>query len=553
MSNRLGGKQGTAYLGTNAQQPPNWNFYPHDPTIYTYQNFSLGDLWLNTVTQQAFVLVSLERNTVTNEFNAIWTDFTGTAAGVVESLQAADGTVAFPVNGQIDFPSTVIAGNTNSVTNILTSAQPNNGGNFLINLTPQISLRNDTNGVDSITLEQISVSGGAWNSTLKFLRADGTIAAPTAVSNNFGLGSVRWFGYTGSGYTANPSACIKSLVKGAVVDNPNPALSAVPACIAFAVSETQLTSPFDLNSLDIKLQIDPDGQVNVKNGNLVVETPPTPGAALTVNGVNTPASFSTIIQANVAAGTHNALELQNSNAGAGSSCRLLIKTNNQVVGTGGDPFIGFLNTGAPDLHYTMGQDTSAEQFVLSKNSTLGANNIMTVTNSNNQINYPQQSSFFAYPTANQSNVTGNAAGTPYVVQYTSTAATIGHNIGGHYNTGTGIYTAPIDGRYLFTAAVFLFNIVDPGMTTATFGFNKTPIATGLAEDVGFQNLCNPLPIVVGGNLQLQATIMLQLAAGDQIKTIVLVQGGAGNTVSVIPPVAPAGPPKSTFFAGQLLS
>jgi hypothetical protein len=269
MSNRLGGKQGTAYLGTNAQQPPNWNFYPHDPTIYTYQNFSLGDLWLNTVTQQAFVLVSLERNTVTNEFNAIWTDFTGTAAGVVESLQAADGTVAFPVNGQIDFPSTVIIGNTNAVTNILTSAQPNNGGNFLINLTPQISLRNDTNGVDSITLEQISVSGGAWNSTLKFLRADGTIAAPTAVSNNFGLGSVRWFGYTGSGYTAYPSAGIKSLVKGVVVDNPNPALSEVPACLAFAVSKTQLTPPFDLNSLDIKLQIDPNGQCIVQNSKVV--------------------------------------------------------------------------------------------------------------------------------------------------------------------------------------------------------------------------------------------------------------------------------------------
>lgn len=114
------------------------------------------------------------------------------------------------------------------------------------------------------------MSGGAWNSTLRFNRADGTIAAPTAVSNNFGLGSIRWFGYTGSGYTGNPSACIKAFVKGAVTDNANPALRAVPTCIAFAISETQLTSPFDLNSLDIALQLDPDGTVIVKKNMLFI-------------------------------------------------------------------------------------------------------------------------------------------------------------------------------------------------------------------------------------------------------------------------------------------
>ena len=49
MSNRLGGKQGTAYLGTNANQPPNWTFNDSDPTQYNTHNVSLGDLWLNTI------------------------------------------------------------------------------------------------------------------------------------------------------------------------------------------------------------------------------------------------------------------------------------------------------------------------------------------------------------------------------------------------------------------------------------------------------------------------------------------------------------------------
>ncbi|CAB4184775.1 hypothetical protein UFOVP1478_38 [uncultured Caudovirales phage] len=267
MSNALGGRQGTSYLGTNAASPPNWTFHTDSPTIYNSQNFSLGDMWLNTTLQDAFVLTSLAFNPVSNVREAVWFQFAnGPQTGTINQLIAADGTIANPLNGQITFPNAVITANTNPVSNILTSVQPNNSSDFLVNLTPQISLRNNVNGVDSITLEQISVSGGAWNSTIKFLRADGTIAVPTAVSNDFGLGSIRWFGYTGSGYTSAPSACIKALVKGVVVDNIDPTLREVPTCIAFAVSKTMITAPFNLASLDIKLQIDPDGQVYVKNG-----------------------------------------------------------------------------------------------------------------------------------------------------------------------------------------------------------------------------------------------------------------------------------------------
>ncbi len=45
MSNRLGGKQGTAYTGTNADSPPNVWYRDRPPTQYDWQNYSLMDLW----------------------------------------------------------------------------------------------------------------------------------------------------------------------------------------------------------------------------------------------------------------------------------------------------------------------------------------------------------------------------------------------------------------------------------------------------------------------------------------------------------------------------
>ena len=58
-SNRLGGKQGVSYIGTNADQPPNWTFNDHDPTQYDSFNYSVGDLWFNESTLETWVLVRL--------------------------------------------------------------------------------------------------------------------------------------------------------------------------------------------------------------------------------------------------------------------------------------------------------------------------------------------------------------------------------------------------------------------------------------------------------------------------------------------------------------
>ena len=64
---------------------------------------------------------------------------------------------------------------------------------------------------------------------------------------------------------------------------------------------------------------------------------------------------------------------------------------------------------------------------------------------------PNQPSFKAYKNAGQI----NSNNTLLVFDNTSYAG--GHNVGGHYNTTNGRFTAPIDGYYLFAAAMLTNN------------------------------------------------------------------------------------------------
>jgi hypothetical protein len=59
MSNALSGRSSLSYRGTNAVNPPNWSYRDRNPTSQDAQNYSLGDLWLNTDLRQAWMLVSL--------------------------------------------------------------------------------------------------------------------------------------------------------------------------------------------------------------------------------------------------------------------------------------------------------------------------------------------------------------------------------------------------------------------------------------------------------------------------------------------------------------
>lgn len=177
MSNRQGGtSRGTTYIGTRAVQPPDCFFSDRAPTIYD-TSFSLLDLWLDSVSQIAYVLVSLEGNQASAGALATWVPIVGAAGGPITELLDDAGNPIMP-NGA---GAIQIAGGSNINTvagvHILT-----------INLDNSIVLpattADEANGVISIGTEPVLQMYGLDNA---FIGGAGNFTLTTAL-NNVGVG-----------------------------------------------------------------------------------------------------------------------------------------------------------------------------------------------------------------------------------------------------------------------------------------------------------------------------------------------------------------------------
>ncbi len=159
MSNRLGGKQGTAYTGTNANQPPNWTFESHDPTQYNVQNVSLGDLWLNTTSKDAFMLVSLEGIPGSKGSLATWVKIenngisnldalTGDVGGEVNPDNNSNINILSAVSGLafVGSPNTLTLTSTGSADDVIETVTGNNGG-AIEPLNGNINIKGDNVGI----------------------------------------------------------------------------------------------------------------------------------------------------------------------------------------------------------------------------------------------------------------------------------------------------------------------------------------------------------------------------------------------------------------------
>lgn len=133
MSNRLGGRQGTAYVGTNANQPPNMVYNNRPPTQYDI-NYSVGDFWIDESAadvDKLWVLVSLVGNSTTKGALGHWIQLGTGSASNVNTLTGNSGGAVGPdgannINVVGDGTTADVVGNpgTNTLTISATGAVP---------------------------------------------------------------------------------------------------------------------------------------------------------------------------------------------------------------------------------------------------------------------------------------------------------------------------------------------------------------------------------------------------------------------------------------------
>lgn len=123
--------------------------------------------------------------------------------------------------------------------------------------------------------------------------------------------------------------------------------------------------------------------------------------------------------------------------------------------------------------------------------------------------------FSAYKSSVSSNVTGNS--TFYTVVFDTEYA----DVGGGYNNSTGVFTAPISGKYLFTARTLSQNCSTASAATIKF------VATG--GEYNFAGIVRPAS---SNDFGLSITQMISLAAGETCYVRIAISGEASDRCTV---------------------
>ena len=283
MTKRLTGQPALAYQGVEAATPANSVQINRAPRTTDYVPFNLGDYWLDTSTQDVWVLVNKNQQVIGAQVVPIatWVKFAG-GLGDVVALQPDVGAVVYPdANGIINLhnPPAAIDGN------ILTENGTTNGdpATYLdIRLADSISItnnifagwRNQSGGIVAAynNLSQIhqfnfgvsTFNSGIYSGGINMFHARGTNLAPTATITGDQLGELAYEGYDG----ANPiiSASITAYCSGTIAAN------RVAGELRFNTHPDAVTS------------VSPVERVVLNSaGNLTINTPDTATIALTVN------------------------------------------------------------------------------------------------------------------------------------------------------------------------------------------------------------------------------------------------------------------------------
>ena len=139
------------------------------------------------------------------------------------------------------------------------------------------------------------------------------------------------------------------------------------------------------------------------------------------------------------------------------------------------------------------------------------------------LEMPYQSSFHASSTSTI--VTISAGDTQLMSnQFNKVNGTGQHNIGSDYNTSTGIYTAPQDGKYLFTYAI-RWEVADYTWS----GYHRTYISVNNVDDYEAAHTITGIGQPVANYYNHTGSVVVYLGAGDTVR----LKGGQSGAASKI--------------------
>jgi hypothetical protein len=213
-----------------------------------------------------------------------------------------------------------------------------------------------------------------------------------------------------------------------------------------------------------------------------------------------------------------------------------VTLNGGAVNIGSDNASNAINIGVGTTARTVGICNSAAAHVLTVGSNNGAATTtiqygtagLSVTggsggqsisiSSGGIIKKPLQSLFSAYLSSSTSNnVTGN--GTVYTVIFDTELA----DVSGNYNNSTGVFTAPVTGKYLFTTAIEVTNL---GIHSS----GSCQIVTTPKTFTGM--LLNPATAKVGTTLSFLCSVVVSLSSGNTASATVTISNST-KTVGVL--------------------
>lgn len=202
-------------------------------------------------------------------------------------------------------------------------------------------------------------------------------------------------------------------------------------------------------------------------------------------------------------GVTNTLTVTNSADTVTSAARVTITVGGASAE---DPTINFNVAGQTD--WEMGIDNSDDdKWKLSQSTALGARETI-IADTSGAVLKPRLPSFRAFLSASLPNATGD--GTTVNIIFDS----VDWNIGSSYDTGTGIFTAPIDGFYFFNLRMRLDGV------TASHS-NVTMTCNDPLFRANAANMRN-----AGDALAITGATMLFLNASDTVQGAIAVSGGA---------------------------